>query len=90
MKVEVESEDKGTLIIKIEDSRHTLPNMIRRALWEDPSVTFAAYEKKHPFLGAPRLIIRAKDPKKALFTAIKKTEEDLKKFESEFNKVFKK
>lgn len=90
MKVEVESEGRGMLIIKIEDSRHTLPNLLRSALWEDPSVTLAAYEKKHPFLGVPRLIIKAKDPKKALFTAIKKAEEDLKKFEAEFNKVFKK
>ncbi|MBW6451523.1 MAG: DNA-directed RNA polymerase subunit L [DPANN group archaeon] len=72
------------------ETKHTLPNMLRVALWEDPTVTLAAYEKKHPLMGNPTLIIKAKDPNKALLNAIKKTETDLKDFEDLFKKAMKK
>jgi len=89
MKVNVVEDKKDTLVIEIEGARHTIPNLIREALWEDNSVDLAAYEKKHPMLGNPKIIVKAKDPRKALLTAIKKTEESLKDFEDEFRKQIK-
>ena len=89
MKINVIEEKKDILIIEIEGARHTIPNLIREALWEDNSVDLAAYEKKHPMLGNPKVIIKAKDPRKALLTAIKRTEEAVKEFEEEFKKQVK-
>lgn len=89
MKVNVLEKKKDTLIIEIEGVRHTLPNMLRNELWNDSSVTLAAYEKKHPYLGNPKLVIKGKDPKKSLQDAIKRTQDKIKLFEREFKKVVK-
>ena len=89
MKVKVLEKKKDTLIIEIEGVRHTLPNALRNELWNDSSVTLAAYEKKHPYLGNPKLIIKGKNPRKSLQDAIKRTQDKIRLFEREFKKVVK-
>lgn len=89
MKANVLEEKKDNIVIEIEGARHTIPNLLREALWEESSVNLASYEKKHPILGNPKLIVNAKDPKKAVLSAIKKTESSLKEFESEFESAVK-
>jgi DNA-directed RNA polymerase subunit L len=89
MKVNILEKKKDTLIIEIEGVRHTLPNALRNELWNDSSVTLSAYEKKHPYLGNPKLIIKGKNPKKSLQDAIKRTQDKIKVFEREFKKVVK-
>ncbi len=90
MEVKITEEGENTITVEIDDARHTLPNLLRNNLWEDPSVTLAAYEKKHPVFGSPKLIIKAKNPQKALLTAIKKSQDQLNEFEKEFSKLVKK
>lgn len=89
MKVNVMEKKKDTLIIEIEGVRHTLPNMLRNELWNDSSITLSAYEKKHPYLGNPKLIIKGKNPKKSLKDAIERTQKKIKTFEKEFSKAVK-
>ncbi|NOR84923.1 DNA-directed RNA polymerase subunit L [archaeon] len=87
MNVNITKTGTEMITIKMDGARHTLPNAIREELWNDSTVTFAAYEKKHPYLGNPKLIIKSKDPKKSLLTAIKNTQDNIKIFEKEINKL---
>jgi len=89
MKVNVLEDKKDTLVVEIEGERHTIPNLIRESLWQDDSVVLAAYEKKHPSLGSPKVIVNAKDPRKALVSAIKRSEAETKEFLEEFEKAVK-
>lgn len=89
MKINILEEKKDALVVEIEGERHTIPNLIRESLWEDNSVVLAAYEKKHPMLGSPKVIINAKDPRKALISAIKRSEAQTKEFIDEFEKAMK-
>ncbi|NOQ37504.1 DNA-directed RNA polymerase subunit L [archaeon] len=90
MQLKIEKQDKETLIIEISDSQHTLPNLLRKALWNDSSVSFAAYEKSHPYIGLPRLVVKASDPKKAIMDAVKRTKDEVNLFGAEFEKALKK
>lgn len=89
IKVKVAKKDKDTIEVEIEGARHTLPNLLRQELWNDSSVSLAAYTKEHPYLGNPKLIIKAKDPKKSLVDAVKRLQDDFKRFEKEFSKAAK-
>ncbi len=89
MKANVLEDKKDALVVEIEGERHTIPNLLRESLWEDGAVELAAYEKKHPSLGNPKIIIRAKDPRKALLSAIKRSEASVKEFIDEFEKAVK-
>ncbi len=84
MKIKVLEDKKDSLVVEIEGHRHTIPNLVKESLWEDDSVDIAAYEKKHPLLGSPKVIVRAKDPRKALVSAIKRAEAQTKEFIDEF------
>lgn len=87
LKIKVKKHGKDGIEVTIEGARHTLPNILRNELWNDSSVTFAAYEKPHPLVGNPRLVVRGKDPKKSLIEAIKRVEENFKRFEKDFAKA---
>lgn len=89
MKLNVKERDKDLLIVEVEGAKQNIPNLIRKVLWEDPSVELAAYEKKHPYMGFPAIVIRAKDPKKALSAAIKRAEDQIKDFREQFEKAVK-
>ncbi len=89
MNIEV-LENKGeTLKIEIKDARFNIANLIRKELWNDKDVSLAAYEKKHPFLDNPKLIIKAKNPKKSLLGAVKRAEDQFKEFKVKFSRVVK-
>ena len=90
MQIKIEKQDKETLILEIDQGQHTLPNLLRKALWEDSTVSLAAYEKAHPYIGQPRLIVKSKDPKKSIMSAIKRTQTQIEEFSSEFEKALKK
>ena len=87
MNVNITKTGTEMMTIELDSARHTLPNALREELWNDSTVTFAAYEKKHPYIGNPKLIIKSKDPKKSLLTAIKNTQNNIKIFEKEINKL---
>lgn len=87
MEVKVKKESKDKLTVEIQGDRHTLSNLLRDELWNDPTVTLAAYEKKHPYLGNPKIIVKAKDPMKSLKDALKRTQDHVSDFEKQFTKA---
>lgn len=89
MKVKINKKGEDTISVEIEGARHTLPNMLREALWEDKDVKSAAYEKRHPYLGNPHIIVKAKNPEKSLKAAVKHTRELFSEFREEFEKAAK-
>ncbi len=87
MKINIIEEKKDLLVIELEGVKHTLPNLLRNVLWEDKDVDYTAYEKKHPYLGHPRLVIKGKDPKKSLEKAVKSSKDLFKNLKAEFSKA---
>ncbi len=86
MDINVKKEKDGTLVVEMKDVDPYIPNLLRHVLWEDESVTFAAFDKDHPYVGVPKLIIRGKNPEKSLKEAVKKVRN---RFEA-LNDVFQK
>lgn len=76
MKIEVLEDEKETLKIEIHDNQ-TLVNLINENLWQQ-KVDMAAYKIDHPYLSKPILIVKAKNPKKALLDATEQVIEDVK------------
>ena len=65
--------DKNKLEFEIIGEKHTLASLLCWALNEDPKVSSATYDLKHPLVGNPVVIIKTsgKSPKKALEDADK-------------------
>ena len=87
MDINVKKSGTDTLNVEIVGDEHTLSNLLREELWNDSAVTFAAYEKKHPYLGNPVLIVKAKDPMKSLKGAVKRCSDNVSAFEKLFVKA---
>ena len=80
------SERTGYLEVEIIDDvgdPHTIPSLVAHFLNKDEEVEFAAYKPPHPLRGNPHLIIRAKDPRKALKKAIENAIKALREVERE-------
>ena len=76
MKIEVLEDDKETLKLEIHDNQ-TLVNLINENLWQQ-KVELAAYRIDHPYLSKPVLIVKSKNPKRALLDATAQIVEDVK------------
>ncbi len=87
MDVNVKKCGTNAVNVEIVGDEHTLSNILREELWNDSTVTFAAYEKKHPYLGNPVLIVKAKDPMKSLKGAVKRCSDNVSAFEKQFVKA---
>ncbi len=89
MKIEVEKEGKDLIKVKMVDVDPYIPNLLRMFLWEDKDVTFVAFDKDHPLIGTPKLIVKGKDPKKSLKLAVEKAKKQIgevgKNIEKEIN-----
>ena len=78
MDIEFIEDKKDLIVIELKNSDETIPNLLRNILWDDKDVDYAAFERKHPYLTNPRIIVKGKNPKKSLKNAIKKSREMLK------------
>ncbi len=84
MKLTIIKQEKELLEFYIEGERHTLPNILREKLLKDSDVEFCAYTMDHPIENKSRFLVRGKNPKKSIESAIKEVKENL----DEFRKVF--
>jgi DNA-directed RNA polymerase subunit L len=87
MKLEVITNESDSIEFFIEGERHTLPNLLREKLSSKTEVDFIAYRLDHPLDKRARFVLKAKNAKKVLEQAIKEIQEDLKEFESAFEKI---
>ncbi len=72
MEINILEDKSKKLVFELKGEDHTLCNALREELWNDESVSVAAYTISHPLVGIPKFIIETKDkePKKALKDAI--------------------
>jgi len=91
MNIKIMGKGKNKLRVEFESEDHTLLNILRQTLWEE-GVDYAAYEKRHPFLANPVLVLETdkKDPTRTLKAAAKKIGNQMQDFRKEFNRAFKK
>lgn len=76
MKIEVLEDEKDKLKLEIHDNT-TLINVINENLWQQ-KIDMAAVKVDHPYLSKPVLLVKAKNPKKALLDATEQLIEDVK------------
>ncbi len=77
--------DQATVEIKGAD--HTIVNAIRRELWQDDKVEIAGYTIEHSLISQPRIIVNAKNSKKALMDAADRLHKQNKEMAALFKKL---
>lgn len=89
MELNILTEEKNTIELEIKGEGHTFCNFLRRQLWNDKDVEYAAYSIKHPQVSEPVFILKTKEekPRKVLQKAIDDAKEMLKEFEKEVEKI---
>jgi DNA-directed RNA polymerase subunit L len=90
MNVKIMGKGKNKLRVEFEGEDHTLLNLLRQNLWEE-GVDYAAYEKEHPFLTNPVLILETdkKNPTRTLKAAAKRMGNQMQDFRKEFGRALK-
>ena len=91
MEFEVLKSEKNLIEFEIKGERHTLPNLLKAKLLENPEVSFTAYTLKHPLDKNSRFVLRTKTkaPTKVLSEACDALEKDLNDFEKALKKALK-
>lgn len=87
LNIEIITNKEDELELKLAGEGHTLMNILRKELFNDPSVTHAGYMIKHPLIKEVRFYIKTKKettPIEALKGALKRLEGTIDEFESIF------
>lgn len=84
MEVSLLKKEKDSLMIELKGSTTTFTNLISDELWENKDVKEATTIKEHLYLVEPKIFVRANDPKKALLTAAKQIQNNVKELEKDF------
>ena len=90
MEIAILEESKDVLKIKIIGETHTIPNELRKELWNDSHVTVSGYSLEHPLIGSPVLILETdgkEDARKSLSGAIERIKKRNKELRESFNRA---
>jgi DNA-directed RNA polymerase subunit L len=87
MKIEVLENVDNKLKIEVHTNL-TLVNLLNDNIWKQ-KVDAAAYKMDHPYLSKPVILVRAKNPKKAVLDAAEQIIEDVKEFRKHFQNAMK-
>ena len=92
MHIKMLSKGKTRAKIELGGESHTFADVMRKELSEDKKVQSVAYDKHHPQLGSPILILETggEDPMVATKRAAKNVAEKFKEMRVEFEKAAKK
>lgn len=91
MEIEVLKEEKNLFEFIIKGERHTLPNLLKTKLLDNPETEFVAYKLNHPNDPDSIFVLRTKtkNPRKVLADTIKEIDSDLDEFLKELKKNLK-
>ncbi len=85
MKIKVlESNDQ----VKLEVDDLTFIHLVNERIWNQ-KIDYAAYARDHPYLSKPVLVVKSKDPKKALVDASQQIIDEVTDLRKKFNKAIK-
>ncbi|HDI46311.1 MAG TPA: DNA-directed RNA polymerase subunit L [Candidatus Methanomethylia archaeon] len=90
MKVLKRVEEENYLEVEIKGEDHTVGNLLRTLLLEDPSVRYAGYRVDHPLVGNLVVAVRtdgSKSPVQAIVEALERAEARVKEFKEAFMKA---
>ena len=87
MEVKLIKKKENQAIVEVKGADHTIVNAIRRELWQDEKVDAAGYTIEHSLISQPRLIVNARNPKKALMDAAERLHKQNKEMETLFKKL---
>ena len=89
MKVTALEKKKNKLILEISGETHTLLNIIKDELWNDPNVKISGYNIEHPLTSEPRLIVQtsSEDALEAVKEAVKRVKKNFDQFQKKVAKV---
>jgi DNA-directed RNA polymerase subunit L len=89
MEIKVLEKTNESLKIEVIGESQTLLNLLREKSWKAGAVQ-ASYMIEHPYLSSPKIIVRAKNPKKVLADASQMVIDDASEFGKEFGRMLKK
>jgi len=89
MEIKVLEKTDESLKIEVIGETHTLLNLLREKSWK-AGASQASYMIEHPYLSNPKIMVRAKNPKKVLSDATQMVADDAAEFTKEFGRVLKK
>jgi DNA-directed RNA polymerase II subunit RPB11 len=86
MEIEAKTSKKNEFEFVLKGERHTFTSLLRDALLEDDTVTFAAYKLNHPFAKESVFIVKTdgKTAKKAVSDALQRIDKQLEEFRKAF------
>jgi len=89
MELKIIKDEKDMMQVELVGESTTFANLLKDELYEDKSVTSAAFLVEHPLVSNPRIIVRTKGktPKKALKDAAARIEKKAADFETQFKKA---
>lgn len=85
VKIKIIENDKGKLKAEISDNS-TIVNAINEQVWNQKGVDVSTYSTGHPYLGKPTLLMRGKDPEKAVIAAAEKVAENARSLKKQLEK----
>lgn len=74
--------------LELEINDLTFVNLLHETLWTK-KIDYSAYNKDHPFLTKPLLLVKAKDAKKVLIDASETIEANTEELKKKFQKAVK-
>jgi len=89
MELRVLEKKKDKLKVEVIGESHTLLNLLRENAWKE-KVDQASYMIEHPYLSQPKIIVRAKNPKRVLVNSAQIIIDDSKGFSREFKRAVRK
>ncbi len=88
MELSVVEKGKDKMKIEVQGEDHTLLNVLRENAWK-AGAGQASYMIEHPYMAKPKIMIKAKDPKKVLSSAAQAMSDDSKTFLTAFKRACK-
>jgi DNA-directed RNA polymerase subunit L len=79
---------KDKLKVEVQGESHTLLNVLRENAWK-AGAGQASYMIEHPYMAKPKIMVRAKDPKKVLTSAAQAMSDDSRAFLAAFKRACK-
>ncbi|MBS3159372.1 DNA-directed RNA polymerase subunit L [Candidatus Woesearchaeota archaeon] len=87
MKIRVIKEDKDEFEFEIIGEGHTICNYLRKRLWDQKNIGYAAYSLKHPQVAEPVFFVKGQKPKKLIQSAISDMKKEIQEFNSELKNI---
>ncbi len=87
MKIDVLKNEDDKLKIELHTNL-TFVNLLNENIWKQ-KIDVAAYKMDHPYLSRPVMMIKGKNPKKAVLDAATQIIEEVKEFRKQFQAAMK-